>query len=94
MEQPLVVTTEWRGVFFGYGEVPTDNESRVITLRDCRMCVSWDASIKGMPALASGQSISRCRVSAPAPSVKLYGVTGVFEANKKAEKEWLKQPWN
>jgi hypothetical protein len=35
-EHALVVTTEWRGVFFGYG-IPT--KERHIVLRDCRMCV-------------------------------------------------------
>ena len=93
MEKPLVVTTEWGGVFFGYGEEPEDGV-RVITLRDCRMCVAWDASVKGMPGLASGQSLARCKISPPVPKVKLYGVTGLFEATQEAEKEWIKQYWN
>lgn len=93
MEQALVITTEWKGVFFGYGELPT-NDSRKISLRDCRMCVSWDSSVKGMPGLVSGQKLSGCRISPPAPKVLLYGVTGIFELSEKAEKEWLKQPWS
>lgn len=93
MEQALVVTTEWRGVFFGYGEVPV-NGDRTITLRDCRMCVSWDIGIRGMPGLASAKSLARCKISPPVPTALLYGVTGVWEVTVETEQEWLKQPWN
>ena len=89
-EQALVVTTEWRGVFFGYG-VPT--KERSIVLRDCRMCVSWPQSTAGMPGLTSG-NLRDCRISPPAPSVLLHGVTGIWEVTEAAEKEWLKKHWN
>jgi hypothetical protein len=89
-EHALVVTTEWRGVFFGYG-IPT--KERHIVLRDCRMCVYWDKSVKGMPGLTSG-SLAGCRISPPAPSVLLHKVTGVWTVTGETEKEWLKTHWS
>lgn len=89
-EQALVVTTEWRGVFFGYG-IPT--KERSIELRDCRMCVYWPESVHGMPGLTSG-SLAGCRISPPSPSVLLHGITGLWTVKEDAEKEWLKEHWS
>lgn len=89
-EQALVVTTEWRGVFFGYG-VPS--QERSIELRDCRMCVSWPSQTKGMPGLTSG-NLQGCRISPPAPTVLLHGVTAIWTVTKEAEKKWLEEKWN
>ena len=89
-EQAIIVTTEWRGVFFGYG-VPT--KERSIELHDCRMCVSWPESKHGMPGLASGK-LEGCRISPPAPLVLLHGVTGIWTVSEEAEKEWLKNHWS
>lgn len=89
-EQALVVTTEWRGVFFGYG-IPT--KERIIELRDCRMCVYWPEQVKGMLGLTNG-SLNGCRISPPSPLVLLHGVTGVWLVSKETEKEWLREHWN
>lgn len=89
-EKALVVTTEWRGVFFGYGVL---TKERTITLRDCRMCINWDASVRGILGLTSGQSLKNCRITPSSPRVTLQGVTAIFEVTEKAEQEWLKQPW-
>lgn len=89
-EQALVITTEWKGVFFGYG-TPTGEKS--IVLRDCRMCVYWPETTRGMPGLTFG-NLQGCRISPPAPSVLLHGVTGVWTVTKETEKEWLKGNWS
>lgn len=89
-EQALLVTTEWRGVFFGYG-VPT--KERHIELRDCRMCIYWPESVQGLPGLTSG-NLKGCRISSPAPLVLLHGVTAVWTVTKDTEREWQKKHWD
>ena len=43
---PVLITTERRGVFFGYIDPETRNE-RTLQLTGMRNCIRWDASIGG-----------------------------------------------
>lgn len=90
-ERALVVTTEHRGVFFGYG-VPT--KESVITLRDAQMCVYWSAEVKGVLGLSAVGPLKGSRVTPAAPSMTLQKVTAVMECTAEAEKVWKTQPWN
>lgn len=88
---PLVVTTEHRGVFFGYGQ-PTDG--KVIRLENARMCVSWSADVKGVVGLAAVGPSKSCRIGPAAPAITLQAVTSVMEVSPEAEAKWNQQPWN
>lgn len=88
---PLLVTTAHRGVFFGYGQV---TEAKIITLEQCRMCVSWSADIKGVVGLAVTGPSKSCRIGPAAPRVTLQDVTAVMEVTPEAVKNWGMMPWN
>lgn len=88
---PLVVTTEHKGVFFGYGEVTTD---KVIRLENVQMCVYWSQEVKGVVGLAANGPTKNCRIGPIAPAITLQGVTSVLECSSKSEEAWKAQPWS
>lgn len=49
-ERAVLVTTEHRGVFFGYA---TETDGETITLKNARNCVYWSSDVKGFLGLAS-----------------------------------------
>lgn len=89
--QPVIVTTEHRGVFFGYGK-PTENTT--IRLEHAQMCVYWSADVKGVVGLASVGPTKGCRIGPPAPAITLQKVTAVIEVSPEAEEKWKAQPWS
>lgn len=88
-KRPVVVTTEHRGVFFGYAD-KTDGET--IKLKDARLCVYWSSDLQGFMGLAAKGPSASCRVG-PAADIELRNITSVLEVTKEAEKRWLAQPW-
>lgn len=88
---PLVVTTEHRGVFFGYG-TPTDSSE--IRIEQARMCVRWTSDVKGVVGLASTGPSKTCRVGIAAPAITLRKVTAVMECTDEAAAAWEKGPWS
>ena len=93
MEKAIVVTTEYRGVFFGYGESEL-REDKTITLKNARMCVYWPQTCHGVLGLASIGTVEGSRVTPMIPSIQLVKVTAIMEATGRAIKEWEKEPWN
>lgn len=91
-ETPVVVTTEHRGVFFGY--LDGNRDGQTVDLRDAQMCVYWSASVRGVLGLAATGPDARCRVTPPVPSITLHKVTAVMGVSDEAVKAWLAQPWS
>lgn len=89
-ERAVLVTTEHRGVFFGYAE-NTDGET--IDLKRARLCVYWASDLRGFMGLAAMGPNARCRVG-PAADITLRGITAVVECSEEAVKAWEKQPWS
>ncbi len=58
-ERPVLVTTEYRGVFFGYA---TDTTGDIIHLKRARNCISWSADAKGFLGLANTGPTKGCKV--------------------------------
>lgn len=87
---PLVVTTEKKGVFFGYGK-PTTNKEIVIT--KARMCVYWSNKVKGVVGLAATGPTSDCRITLAIPKMHIREVTAVMECSPEAAAAWEKGPW-
>ena len=87
---PMVVTTEYRGVFFGWG-VPT--KEKIITLEKAQMCVYWSVDIGGVLGLASRGPSKNCRVGPAIPKITLQGVTSIMEASPEAAEAWANKPW-
>ena len=92
-KKAVVVTTENRGVFFGYVEDDSKCPSE-ITLSNVRMCVYWNAEVKGVLGLASSGPNKGCRITHSVPSFKAYKVTGVMECNPQATEAWEKSFWS
>lgn len=88
-DRPVVVTTEHRGVFFGYAD-NTDGEQ--IALKKARLCLYWDVAVKGFMGLASGGPTKGCRIGPPA-DITLRKITAVLECTPDAAKAWEEAPW-
>jgi hypothetical protein len=90
VERPVLVTTEFRGVFFGYA---TDTKGDVITLKRARNAVYWARDCKGFVGLATSGPTSSCRIGPAADSLELRKITAVAEVSPEAVKAWEAAPW-
>lgn len=89
-ERAVLVTTEHKGVFFGYATA-TDGET--ISLRSARNCLYWPSEQKGFLGLASQGPVSGCRIG-PAADIELRGITCVAACTPEAVEAWEVAPWN
>src|ERR1700722_6625602 len=88
-ERAVIVTTQHRGVFFGYAK---DTDGAIIKLRAARNCLYWDKAVKGFLGLASTGPIGQCRVG-PAANIELRDITSVIECTADAVSAWESAPW-
>lgn len=88
-ERAVLVTTEFRGVFFGYA---TDTTGDTIHLRAARNCIYWPATNKGFLGLASEGPKNGARVG-PAADIDLRKITCVVEVSAYAVTVWESAPW-
>lgn len=84
-----MVTTSYKGVFFGYAK---ETSGDVIHLRAGRLCVYWTADLRGFMGLASHGPSSSCKVG-PAADIEIRSVTSVVEVSPKAVILWENGPW-
>lgn len=89
-ERAVIVTTEHRGVFFGYAAA-TDGDQ--IALKRARLCLYWDTAVKGFMGLAGAGPTKGCRIGPPA-DITLRKITAVLECTPDAAKAWDAAPWN
>lgn len=82
-ERPVIVCTEYRGVFFGYAK---DTSGDTIRLRDARMAIYWGTS-KGVMQLAETGPTSSSKISAKA-DIEVRKITAVFEVSPNALQAW------
>lgn len=82
-ERPVIVTTEHRGVFFGYA---TDTKGSAIQLRAGRMAISFGTT-RGLLELAETGPTSRSKISARA-DMEVRKVTAVFDVAPAATAAW------
>lgn len=85
----VLVTTEHRGVFFGYA---TDTSGETITLKNARNCIYWSASVKGFLGLAATGPNADCKIG-PRADLTLRAITSVAEVTPEAVTAWEAQPW-
>jgi hypothetical protein len=88
-ERPVLVCTEFRGIFFGYA---TDTSGDAVKLSRARNCVYWPAAQKGFLGLAKDGPASGARVGPPA-DIELRRVTCVAEVTPEAVTRWEAAPW-
>lgn len=89
-DRPVLVTTEYRGVFFGYA---SDTSGDTIKLRSARNCIYWPKEQKGFLGLASQGPLDGARVGPPA-DIELRAITCVAEVTPEAVARWEAQPWS
>ena len=87
----VVVTTEHRGVFFGY--VKTDLSPTEITLRDARNAVYWSQSVHGVLGLAANGPKKDCRIGPAIPEITLWKITAVMACTPEAVSAWEGEKW-
>lgn len=86
--KPVLVTTEFRGVFFGY----VKDEKKLpaeITLTNARNCIYWSSG-KGFLGLASFGPTPSCKIGAEIKEITLYKITSVTPVEEKAVDAWKK----
>lgn len=89
-ERAVVVTTQHRGVFFGYA---SDTDGAIIKLRAARNCLYWPAENKGFMGLAAMGPVKGARIG-PAADINLRDITSVIVCTDKAVKAWEAAPWS
>lgn len=89
-ERAVLVTTEHRGVFFGYA---TDTSGDIIALRAARNCIYWPSSNKGFLGLASEGPHKGAKIG-PAADLELRKITAVAACTPEAAKAWESAPWS
>ncbi len=81
--RPVIVCTEFRGVFFGYAEDTTGDK---IQLSNARMAIYWGTT-RGVMELAEVGPNSKSKISARA-DIEVRKITAVFEVTDKAVGAW------
>jgi len=89
----VVVTTEHKGVFFGYIPSTQSTGTKTVSLKSARMCVYWSPAMKGVFGLASIGPDSGCKISPMCPRLALQGVTAIMECTDAAVANWEAAPW-
>lgn len=87
VRKPVVVTTQHRGVFFGFIDPAFENE-RTLDITEVRNCISWSASIGGFMGLAAVGPNRDCKIGKQAPRVVLHDITSVLDCTEEAVKAW------
>ena len=88
-ERAVLVTTEHRGVFFGY---TSESSGETIHLKRGRLCVYWSSDLRGFMGLASHGPSKSCKIG-PAVDIELRDVTSISECTDLAIEKWEKAPW-
>lgn len=86
-ERPVIVCTEYKGVFFGYA---TDTSGDVIRLRRARMAIYWGTT-KGVMQLAETGPTPTSKISSRA-DIEVRKITAVFEVTEEAMRKWEEAP--
>ena len=87
--RPVLITTEFRGVFFGF----VKNDKKLpseITLTKAKNCIYWSADCKGFLGLAAKGPTSGCKIGAEIDEITLYKVTSVTPVREEAVEVWKK----
>jgi hypothetical protein len=90
-ERAVMVTTEFRGVFFGYMDEPPADGS--ITIKKARNCVYWSQDVKGFMGLAAVGPSKDCKIGPAVPSITINQITAVIEVTPEAAEKWEGGPW-
>lgn len=85
--RPVLVTTEFRGVFFGYVKNDTKLPAE-IKLTNVRNCIYWSSDIGGFLGLASKGPDSSCKIGSKVSELRLFKITSVTPVTDEAASKW------
>jgi hypothetical protein len=85
MSRPVLVTTEYRGVFYGHAE---DTSGDTIVLTGARNCIYWPSANGGFMGLASDGPVKGARIGVKVETMELRKVTSVTEVTHSAAAVW------
>ena len=86
--QAVLVTTEYRGVFFGFVK-EAKNLPEEITLKHARNCIYWAADCGGFLGLASVGPTDGCKIGKKVDELILWKITSLTPMDDKAVEAWL-----
>lgn len=90
---PVMVTTEFKGVFFGYIK-PEDTHADKLTLTNARNCIYWAESVKGVFGLAANGPNGSCKIGPKVEELLLSGITSVSKVSPAAAEKWEDAKWS
>ena len=90
---PVLVTTEYRGVFFGWlQEAVYDERPTVVELKDARNVIYWSSETKGFLGLTSTGPMGDSRIGAVAGGpITVHKVTSITKCSPAAAEKF--QSW-
>lgn len=88
---PVLVTTEHKGVFFGYLDSEVNKDK--MTLKDARNVVYWSEQTRGFLGLASDGPNKKCKVGPKVPDLEVFDITSVARVTDKAVERFEEEPW-
>lgn len=87
--KPILITTQHRGVFFGYVPEDQDMTARTMALKKARCAIYW-ATKTGVAELASVGPNEKTRVGAEADIEAIHDITAVWAVTPEAEAAWTR----
>lgn len=90
-ERAVMVTTEFKGVFFGY--MTDEPVNGTITIKRARNCVYWSTEVHGFMGLAANGPTSNCKIGPAVMELTLNKVTAVIAVSPSAQAKWEEGPW-
>ncbi len=81
----VLVTTEFRGVFFG---TLKSRDGSSVTLTNARNCIYWSAKTGGFAGLATVGPQNGSRIGEWVESIELLNVTAIADCSVDAVKAW------
>jgi len=86
MASNVLVTTEFRGVFFG--ELVEDQSPGNVVLKDARNCIYWSADVGGFLGLAAKGPSKDCKIGTQVESLRLFKITSITPVSDEAAAKW------
>jgi len=86
----VLVTTEFKGVFFGYLAGKASAEA-VVLLR-ARNCIYWPAANKGFLGLATEGPLQEAKIGPRVDEIQLFKITSVARVTSVAAETWENFP--
>lgn len=99
-KQAIFVTTEHKGVFFGYADSldaaraeRKETDGDAVTITEARCCVYWPEECHGFLGLAKQGPLPGAKVSPAADELTVYSVTSLSPVTDEAAERWEEEPW-